>query len=118
MPASSSKASTRRLPWGISKSPTPSTVSFGIVHPPLFTFSVRRRLRALNVDTLCPFQFAAGLRDVRFIEEGVAVADDGLWDQHLGLRRHAGRLLDRGADRHDLDVAAAHLVDVQLDADD
>src|SRR6516162_9619415 len=102
MPASSSRARTRRLPSGTSTSPTPSTFSFGIAAP-----GISRSL-----------QLAGGLRDVGFVEERVAIADHGLRDQHLGLRRHAGHLLDRGANGHDLDVAAAHLVDVQLDSDD
>src|SRR5262249_33620917 len=33
-PASSSRASTMRFPWGTSNSPTPSTVNFGMAFPP------------------------------------------------------------------------------------
>src|SRR5260370_23983104 len=65
-----------------------------------------------------PVQLAAGLGNVRLVEERVAIADDRLRDQNVGLSREAYLLLDGGADRQNLDVAAAHLVDVQLDADD
>src|SRR4051794_4518414 len=52
------------------------------------------------------------------VEEGVAVADDRLREQLLGLRPDARMLADRGADGHDLDQAAAQLVDEDLDPDD
>src|SRR5206468_1364342 len=51
------------------------------------------------------------------VEEGVAVADNRLWNELLALGLDVRIFLDGGADGHDLDQTAANLVDEHLDAD-
>src|SRR5262245_28135038 len=62
-------------------------------------------------------QFPVSL-SVRLIEERIPIPNDRLRDQNVRLRLQSRHLLDGRADGHDFDVAAADLVDEDLDADD
>src|SRR5271157_1938188 len=78
------------------------------------SFVVRDRLASRPVQVL---RLGSAGDNGRLIEEGVAIADDRLGDELVAMGGDARVLADRGADRHDLDQAAAQLGDEHLDAD-